>query len=46
MSAPVEAITRAAKVEALNPWSTVEMRYCSMARATWGSGTSPVSMNR
>ncbi|SCE04492.1 hypothetical protein GA0115240_13661 [Streptomyces sp. DvalAA-14] len=25
-SAPVEAITRAVKVEALKPWSTVEMR--------------------
>ena len=46
MSAPVEAITRAVKVEALKPWSMVEMRYCSTARAWSGSGTSPLSMYR
>ena len=32
-SAPVEAMTRAVKVEALKPWSMVAMRYCSSARA-------------
>jgi hypothetical protein len=26
MSAPVDAMTRAVKVDALNPWSMVEMR--------------------
>ena len=45
-SAPVEVMTRAVKVEELNPWSVVEIRYCSMARAWSGSGTSPVSMYR
>ena len=32
-SAPVEVMTRAVKVDALNPWSMVKMRYCSTARA-------------
>ncbi len=32
-SAPVEVITRAVKVEALNPWSMVRIWYCSTARA-------------
>ena len=45
-SAPVDVITRAVKVDELNPWSVVEIRYCSMARACSGSGTSPVSMYR
>ena len=45
-SAPVEAITRAVKVEALKPWSTVATRYCSMARACSGGGSAPVSMCR
>lgn len=43
-SAPVEAITRAVKVEALKPWSTVAIRYRSTARALTGSGSCPVSM--
>ncbi|CAM5419876.1 hypothetical protein SCYAM73S_01315 [Streptomyces cyaneofuscatus] len=43
-SAPVEATTRAVNVEALKPWSTVEMRYCSTARTRSGSGSVPVSM--
>lgn len=46
MSAPVEATTRAVNVEALKPWSTVEIRYCSTARARAGSGSEPVSMYR
>ena len=45
-SAPVEAITRAVKVEALKPWSTVSIRYCSTARACSGDGSSPVSIAR
>ena len=32
----MEAITRAVNVEALKPWSTVSMRYCSTARACSG----------
>ncbi len=32
-SVPVDAMTRAAKVEALKPWSIVRIRYCSKARA-------------
>ena len=38
-SAPVEAMTRAVKVEALKPWSMVRMRYCSTAR-TWAGSAS------
>jgi hypothetical protein len=45
-SAPVEAITRAVKVEALKPWSTVSIRYCSMARATSGVGSVPWTIHR
>lgn len=45
-SAPVEAITRAVNVEALNPWSTVSIRYCSTARAASGGGVSPVIIQR
>ena len=37
-------ITRAVNVDALNPWSTVVMRYCSTARACSGDGTSPFIM--
>ena len=45
-SAPVEAMTRAAKVEALNPWSMVSTRYSSTAR-TWAAGaSSPDSIHR
>ncbi len=45
-SAPVEVMTRAAKVEALKPWSMVSIRYCSMAR-TWAAGAScPNSIHR
>ncbi|CAM5482857.1 hypothetical protein STENM36S_06467 [Streptomyces tendae] len=43
-SAPVDAMTRAVKVDALNPWSMVEIRYCSIARVRASSGSSPVSM--
>jgi len=32
-SAPVEVITRAVNVDALKPWSIVEIWYCSTARA-------------
>ena len=45
-SAPVEVITREVNVEALNPWSIVSIWYCSTARATSGSGFSPVSIHR
>ena len=45
-SAPVDVITRAVKVDALKPWSTVVMRYCSTARAYSGFGTSPFIMKR
>ena len=37
-SAPVEVMTRAVKVDALKPWSIVEMRYCSIARRVLGRG--------
>ena len=37
-SAPVDVITRAVNVDALKPWSIVEMRYCSTARACSGVG--------
>jgi len=43
-SAPVEVMTRAVNVDELKPWSMVEMRYFSSARALAGSGTSPLSM--
>ena len=43
-SVPVEAMTRAVNVELLKPWSTVEMRYYSIARACSGVGSVPVSM--
>ena len=46
MSDSVEVTTRAVNVDALNPWSTVEIRYFSTARACFGWGTSPVSMYR
>jgi len=36
--------TRAVNVDALNPWSIVEMRYCSTARACSGVGTVPSIM--
>ena len=39
-SAPVEVMTREVNVEALNPWSIVNIWYCSTARATSGSGRS------
>ena len=45
-SAPVDVITRAVNVDALNPWSTVVIRYCSTARACSGDGTSPFIMYR
>ncbi len=45
-SAPVEAMTRAVKVEALKPWSMVSIRYCSMARARGGGRLVPVSIHR
>ncbi len=45
-SAPVDVTTRAVNVEALKPWSTVVIWYCSTARALSGSGSSPVSMYR
>jgi len=32
-------MTRAVKVDALKPWSMVEMRYCSTARACSAVGT-------
>jgi hypothetical protein len=44
-SAPVLVMTRAVKVEALNPWSMVEIRYCSSARVSWRPGSRP-SMRR
>ena len=37
-SAPVEVMTRAVNVEALKPWSTVVIWYCSMPRARSGLG--------
>ncbi len=43
-SAPVEATTRAVKVEALKPWSMVEVMYDSIARTRAASASSPVSM--
>ena len=43
-SAPVEVMTRAVNVDALKPWSMVEMRYCSIARAYSGRGVTPVIM--
>ena len=43
-SAPVEVMTRAVNVDALKPWSMVEMRYCSTARACSAVGTSPSIM--
>ena len=43
-SAPVDVITRAVNVDALKPWSIVEIRYCSTARAYSGFGTSPCIM--
>ena len=45
-SAPVEAMTRAVKVDELKPWSTVRIRYCSRARASAGSGCRPVTIHR
>ncbi len=39
-----DVMTRAVKVDALNPWSTVEIRYCSTALTRAASGTEPVSM--
>ena len=45
-SAPVEVMTRAVKVEELNPWSMVRMRYCSSARASSAAGSCPVSIHR
>ena len=38
MSAPVLATTRAANVDALNPWSIVAMRYVSIARTAASPG--------
>ena len=38
-SAPVLAMTRAVKVEALKPWSIVATRYCSTARASRAVGS-------
>ena len=40
------ATTRAVNVEALKPWSTVRMRYCSRARTAAGWGSSPVDSYR
>jgi hypothetical protein len=37
-------MTRAVNVEALKPWSTVEIRYFSTAAAYSGRGTSPCIM--
>ena len=45
-SAPVEVITLAVNVDALNPWSMVRIMYCSTARATSGAGSVPVSIQR
>ena len=44
MSAPVDATTLPVNVEALNPWSMVEIRYCSMALTCAAPGSVPVSM--
>ncbi len=38
-SAPVEAITRAVKVEAFMPCSAADTQYASMARTCFGSGS-------
>ena len=43
-SAPVDVMTRAVNVDALNPWSIVEMRYFSTPAACSGRGTSPCIM--
>ena len=40
-SAPVEVMTRLVNVDALNPWSTVVIWYCSTPRAYSGSGSVP-----
>ena len=45
-SAPVEVMTRAVKVDALNPWSMVRIWYCSTARAWAGDGSDPVTIHR
>jgi len=45
-SAPVLATTRAVKVEALKPWSTVATRYCSTALAVSAAGVAPVAIRR
>ena len=45
-SAPVDVITLAVKVEALKPWSSTKMRYCSTALASAGSGSAPRSIHR
>ena len=39
-----EVMTREVKVDALNPWSTVVIWYCSIPLARSGSGSSPVIM--
>jgi hypothetical protein len=44
MSAPVDATTRAVKVDALKPWSTVETRYRWTAATCCGSGVVPLNM--
>ena len=44
MSDPVDVITRAVKVDELNPWSIVRIRYCSRARIARSCGRSPVSI--
>ena len=46
MSAPVEATTRAVNVDALKPWSIVEMRYRSMAQTCSSAGGAPCSIQR
>jgi len=38
-SAPVEAMTRAVKVEAFMPCSAAEVQYASTAFTCWGSGS-------
>jgi len=39
-------MTRAVKVDALKPWSTVRQRYRSTARTARSSGSTPVSIQR
>ena len=45
-SAPVEATARAVNVDELKPWSIVDTRYCSSARACSAGGSCPVSIQR